>query len=131
MGKLKLLGVSLLMAGAAILGDSCHINDKFVNPIKYRNAKIEPTTYQQPFKLQKKYTLNEKGMLEVHIGHGEKWHKVSNELRANERSLEQMLKDQGNEIAKSIKEKYEQKQPVIKEYMNKIIETYKEIFKGE
>lgn len=129
MKKLKMLGIALLMSGAAALGDSCNVNDKFVNPIRYRNAKVDPTSYQKPFRLQKKYMLNDKGMLEVYVGHSESWHKISNELRVNERSIEQMLKDHGNEVAKKIKEKYQQNEPVIKEYMNKAVELYKEIFK--
>lgn len=131
MRKLKVFGIALLMAGAAILGDSCHVNDRFVNPIRYRNVKADPTTYQKPFKLQKKYVQNEKGMLEVYIGDGERWHKISNELRVNERSIDQMLKEHGNELARKIKERYKQNEPVIKEYMNKAVELYREIFKVE
>ncbi|MEM4245132.1 MAG: hypothetical protein QXR60_02935 [Candidatus Nanoarchaeia archaeon] len=128
MGKLKLLGIGIILAGAAIIGDSCNVNDKFVNPIRYRNVKVEPTSYQKPFKLQKKYIQNEKGMLEVYIGHGEVWHKVNNELRVNERSIESMLKDHGSEVAKKIRKKYEENEPIIKDYLNKAIETYKNIF---
>jgi len=131
MGKIKTLGIALLLAGAAVAGDSCNVNDKFINPIRYRNVKVDPKSYQKPFKLQKKYTQNEQGMLELQIGHDEKWYFVNKELRVNERSLEQMMKDQGNEFAKAIKEKYEQKQPIIREYINKIIQIYKEIFGEE
>ncbi len=131
MRVVKKLGLICVLAGAAFLGDSCNVNDKIVNPVRYRNVKVDPKSYQNPFKMQKKYVLNENGMLELHLGHNSTWYKVGKELRVNERSLEQMLKDQGEEIAKAIKEKYEQKQPVIKDYMNKIIETYKEIFGSE
>lgn len=131
MNKLKAFGIGLMLTGAAMIGDCCNVNDHFVNPIRYRNVRIEPTSYQKPFKIQKKYVINETGMLELHIGHDQKWYKTGKELRVNERSLEQMLKDQGNELARNIKEKYEKKQPIIKEYLNKIIEMYKEIFRVE
>lgn len=131
MRKLKTFGIVLLLAGAAVAGDSCNVNDRLINPIRYRNVKVDPKTYQKPFRLQKKYIQNEQGMLEVHIGHNEKWYVVSKDLRVNERGLEQMMKDQGNEFARAIKEKYEQKQPIIREYINKIIQTYKEIFGEE
>lgn len=131
MRKIKIFGIGCLMIGASILGDSCNVNDRFINPIRYRNVRVEPTSYQKPFKLQKKYIQNEKGMLEVYIGYDNKWHKVGRELRVNERSLQEMLKDQGDEVAKIIKEKYEQNQPIIKGYMNKITELYKDIFKVE
>ncbi len=131
MGKIKLFGIGMLIVGAAILGDSCNVNDKFVNPIRYRNVKLDPTSYPKPFKLQKKYVQNDKGMLEVYIGHGETWHKVSNELRVNERSIESMLKDHGSDLAKRIRKKYEENEPVIKEYLNKAIEVYKSIFTNQ
>ncbi len=131
MRRLKIFGVACLIAGAAMLGDSCNVNDKFINPIRYRNVKVDPKNYQKPFKLQKRYVQNERGMLEVHLGHDEKWYKVSNELRVNERSLDQMLKDHGNEVTKMMKQKYEQNEPIIKGYLNKIIEIYKDIFRVE
>jgi len=131
MRKLKIFGIACVMIGTAILGDSCNVNDRFVNPIVYRNTSIEPTSYQKPFKIQKRYTKNEKGMLEVQIGYKENWHKISREMRVNERGLDQMLKDQGEEIAKTMKEKYRQNEPIIKGYVNKVIELYKDIFRME
>lgn len=131
MGKIKSLGIVCLMGLAASLGDCYNVNDRVVNPVRYRNIKIAPETYQKMFKLQKKYVINENRMLEVHIGHKEEWHKVSKELRVNERSMKQMLKDKGDELAKNLKEKYEQSEPIIREYVNKIMEIYKDILKVE
>lgn len=131
MSKLKVFGIGCLIGGAAILGDSCNVNDRFINPIVYRNFKVDQKSYQKPFKLQKKYSVNENGMLEVYIGNNEQWYKVGRELRVNERSLDQMLKEQGSEVARILKEKYEQNEPIIKGYLNKIIEVYKNIFKVE
>ncbi len=131
MGKLKAFKWIFVLTGAAIVGDFYNINDRFINPIVYRNVKVDKQCYQKPFKLQKKYIRNEDGMLEVHFGHDERWYKVTNELRVNERSLDQIVKGQGNEIARKLKEKYEQKEPVIKEHINRIIEIYKELFKRE
>ncbi len=131
MGKMKAAKWIFILTGAAILGDLYNINDRLVNPIAYRNVKTDQQCYQEPFKLQKKYVKNEKGMLEVHFGHDEKWYKVTNELRVNERSLDQMVKGQGNEIARKLKEKYDQKEPLIKEHVNRIIELYKGLFKRE
>jgi hypothetical protein len=130
MRKLKAIGLAIMLTGTAMLGDSSNINDKITNPIRYRNVKVDPKTYQQPFKLRKKYVVNEKGMMELQIGHNEKWYLVEKELRVNERTLEQMMKEKGDEFARGIREKYEQKQPIIKEYLNKITEMYKEIFQG-
>lgn len=131
MRKMKVFGMSCLLMGAALLGDSCNVNDRLVNPVIYRNTRIDPTCYQKPFKLQKRYEKNENGMLEVKIGHGDSWHKISKDMRVNERGLDQMLKEQGGEIARALKEKYRQNEPIIKSYIEKVIELYKDIFRVE
>jgi hypothetical protein len=131
MKALKSFAVACLIAGVAVLGDYYRISDRILNPIKYRKVKVAPGFYQKPFDLEKRYILNDKGLLEVYFGHNDKWHKVTPDLRINERSLEQMLKDHGEELAKNVKDKYQQKKSIIQEYMDKIVELYREIFTPE
>lgn len=105
--KFKILLVSTAILASAYLGDHYNVKDRFVEPISYRNVKIDSKTYQKPFQLQKKYQVNEKGKLEVYIGCDKEWHKVSEELRVNERSLSEKLKDETKEIVPYIKKKVE------------------------
>ncbi|MDP2906639.1 MAG: hypothetical protein Q8O03_01750 [Nanoarchaeota archaeon] len=105
MKKLKILLVSTALLTSAYLGDCYNVKDRFVEPIMYRNVKVDSKTYQKPFQLQKKYQVNEKGKLEVYIGCDKEWHKVSEELRVNERSLGEKLKDETKEIVPYIKKK--------------------------
>lgn len=53
------------------------------------------------------FVCNEKGCLEVYIGNKGKWYKVSNELRVNERSFNEMLREESKEIESYIKDKVE------------------------
>lgn len=105
MKKLKILLVSSAVLASAYLGDCYNVKDRFVEPVKYRNVKVDPKTYQKPFQLQKKYQINEKGKLEVYIGYNKEWHKVSEEMRVNERSLSEKLKYETKEIIPYVKDK--------------------------
>lgn len=103
--KIKTILVSAAILASAYLGDYYNVKDRFVEPIRYRNVKIDSETYQKPFQLQKKYKVNEKGNLEVYVGEGEKWYKVDKDLRVNERSLGEKLKYETKEIIPYIKNK--------------------------
>jgi hypothetical protein len=103
--KFKILLVSTAVLASAYLGDHYNVKDRFVEPIRYRNVKVDSKTYQKPFQLQKKYQVNEKGKLEVYIGCDKEWHKVSEELRVNERSLGERMKYETKEIVPYIKNK--------------------------
>jgi hypothetical protein len=105
MKKIKILLVSTAVLASMYLGDHYNVKDRFVEPIRYRNVKVDSKTYQKPFQLQKKYQVNEKGKLEVYIGYDKEWHKVSEELRVNERSLGEKLKDETKEVIPYIKKK--------------------------
>ncbi len=108
MKKLKILLVSTAVLASAYLGDHYNVKDRFVEPIRYRNAKIDLESYQKPFQLQKKYEINKKGSLEVYIGNDKEWHKVSKELRVNERSLGEKLKDETKEVIPYVKKKIDE-----------------------
>lgn len=103
--KLKILLVSTAILTSAYLGDCYNVKDRFVEPIKYRNVRVDPKSYQKPFELEKKYQLNEKGNLEVYIGCDKEWHKVSEELRVNERNLGEMVRKETKDIVPYIRNK--------------------------
>ncbi len=105
--KFKILLVSTAVLASAYLGDHYNVKDMFVEPIRYRNVKVDSKTYPKPFQLQKKYQVNEKGKLEVYIGCDKEWHKVSEELRVNERSLGERLKYETKEVFPYFKKKVE------------------------
>lgn len=105
MKKLKILLVSTAVLASAYLGDNYNVKDRFVEPVRYRNTKVDSKTYQKPFQLQKKYKINEKGKLEVYIGCDKEWNKVSEEMRVNERSLGEMVKKETQDIVPYIKNK--------------------------
>ena len=104
------MGYKILLVGAAILasaviGDYCNVKDRFIEPVRYRNVKIDPKGYQKPFQLQKKYQVNEKGSLEVYIGNDGSWYKVDKNLRVNKKGLNELLKEEGRDIKSYFKEK--------------------------
>lgn len=105
MKKFKTLLISTTILASAYLGDCYNVKDRFVEPIKYRNVKIDPKTYQKPFQLEKKYQVNEKGNLEVYIGYDKEWHKVSEEMRVNERSFGEKIKEETKDIVPYVKSK--------------------------
>lgn len=106
--KIKTILVSAAILTSAYLGDYYNVKDRFVEPIRYRNVRIDSKTYQKPFQLQKKYQVNEKGSLEVYIGCDKEWHKVSEEMRVNERSLSEKIKDETKEIIPYVKKKVDE-----------------------
>lgn len=93
--KALLIGASII--GASILGDYCNIKDRIIEPLRYKKVQIDSKSYPKPFALEKRYKINDKGKLEVYIGYGNKWYKVNQDLRVNERSLKDMLEDEGKE----------------------------------
>lgn len=105
--KLKILLISTAFLAGAYLGDHYNVKDRLIEPVKYRNVKVDPKTCQQPFNLQKKYQLNKEGNLEVYIGYSDKWYKVDQDLRVNERNLGEKLKEETKEIVPYIKKKFE------------------------
>jgi len=105
MKKFKTLLISTAIMASAYLGDCYNVKDRFVEPIRYRNVRIDSKTYQKPFQLEKKYQINEKGELEVYLGEGDKWYKVSKDLRVNERGLYEKLKDDTKEVVPYFKKK--------------------------
>lgn len=68
---------------AAYYGDKLDVNDRIINPVAYRNVLADKESYPRPFKLRKRYVINEKGMLETYIGEGNRWHKVGKDLTVN------------------------------------------------
>ena len=105
--KLKVLFIGSAIIASAVIGDYCDVKDRFIEPVRYRNTKIDSETYQKPFQLKKKYQLNEKGELEVYIGNDGEWYKVDRELRVNERELDEMIQDETDKIVPYIKDKFD------------------------
>lgn len=103
--KCKTLLIGSAFLASAIIGDHYNVKDRFIEPIKYRNTKIAPESYQNPFDLQKKYQINENNELEVYIGNDGKWYKVDKDLRVNERSIYEMLKYESKDVKPYIKKK--------------------------
>ncbi len=120
MKKLKILLVSTAILASAYLGDHYNVKDRFIEPIKYRNARMDPNSYQKPFQLKKRYQINKEGKLETYIGHDDKWYKVDKDLRVNERSLSEILKDETKEIV-----------PYVKKKVDELFEWYKRNFENE
>lgn len=101
----KTLLVASAILASAVLGDYCNVKDRFIEPVRYRNVKVDADCYQKPFKLQKKYQINEGGDLEVYIGNDNTWYKVSKDLRVNEKSLNELWEEKSEEIKSYIKDK--------------------------
>lgn len=108
MKKIKILLISTAILASAYLGDHYNVKDRFVEPVRYMNVKVDPETYQKPFSLQKKYQINKKGNLEVYLGNDKEWHKVNKELRVNERNLYEKLKDDTKEVIPYVKGKIDE-----------------------
>ncbi|MDP2909030.1 MAG: hypothetical protein Q8N77_04470 [Nanoarchaeota archaeon] len=106
--KLKALLIGTALLASAYLGDYYNVNDRFVEPLRYRNVKFDPKCYQDPFRIQKKYKINEEGSLEVYVGHDNRWHIVSKELRVNERKLSEMVKDETKGIVPYVRKKIDE-----------------------
>lgn len=105
--KVKALIIGTALLASTVFGDYYNVLDRFVRPARYWSVRVDPKCYQRPFQLQKRYKVNEKGDLEVYIGEGDRWHKVSKDLRVNERSLGEKLKDETKEVFPYFKKKVE------------------------
>lgn len=119
-----MMGYKTLLIGAAIfasaiLGDYCNIKDRFIEPIRYKNVKIDSESYQKPFQLRKKYYVNEKGRLEVYTGYDGEWYKVDKDLRVNERGICEMLKEESKEV-----------KPYVRKKVDDLIDWYERSFKN-
>lgn len=99
----------ILIGGAIIstmmLGDYINILDRTIYPLKY-NQKIDNNSYQRPFKLRKKYVINNNDCLEIHIGHNNKWAKVKKDLITKDRDLDEILAEKGRKIKEEFLEWY-------------------------
>lgn len=104
---LKTLIVGAAILASAVLGDYCNVKDNFIEPIRYKNVKVDSSCYQKPFQLQKRYHVNKQGFLEVYIGHNNTWYKVSKDLRVNEKNLCDMLKEESREIKDYVGDKFD------------------------
>lgn len=78
-------------------GDYINILDKTIYPLKYSH-KIDKDSYQRPFKLRKRYVINENNNLEVHIGNNEKWAKVRKSLTTSDKNLDEVLSEKGQKL---------------------------------
>jgi len=116
--KCKTLLICAAILASAVLGDYYNIKDRLIEPLKYRNVKVDPGCYQNPFQLEKKYYINEEGNLEVYIGNKDEWYKVDQDLRVNERSLTEMVKEEGSKIRPYIKKKIEDLKEWYENYKN-------------
>lgn len=103
--KCKILLTGAVILVSAVLGDYCDVKDNFIDPVRYRNIKIDQDCYQKPFQLRKKYKINKKGNLELYIGSNDEWYKVEKGLRVNERSIGELLKEGSEEVKEYIKKK--------------------------
>ncbi len=116
MKKIKAVAYCVSLAVAALAGDHYDVLDRFVNPIRYKDVLLAGGFYRQPFMLKKKYEVNEAGFLEVYIGNGD-YYAISDELRVNERKLDEHIKDEAKGFIKRGKEKLES-------IMNSVNEVY-------
>ena len=105
--KFKHLLIGLTVFASAVLGDHYNVKDCIIEPLRYRNTKIDPASYQNPFQLKKKYWINKENNLEVYIGNDDKWYKVEKGLRVNERDISQILGNETKKIKPYLKEKIE------------------------
>lgn len=105
--KYRYFLVGSAIFASAVLGDYCNVKDRFIEPMKYRNIKVDSEGYQKPFQLGKKYRINEKGYLEVYIGNSNTWYKVDKELRANERSFSEQLNEESKKVKSYLKGKFD------------------------
>ncbi len=73
MGTLKLFFIAGGLVATLVAGDHYNVLDKFFYPYHYREKKVEEGFYPEPFVLEKRYLVNEKGNLEVYIGKENEW----------------------------------------------------------
>ena len=111
---------AIALSSAAALGDTIDINDRIYYPIRYRNTPIGNNNYGSPFSIRKRYIVTE-GFLEVQIGDEEtnEYYPVMDELRVNERELQEQLIDTGSNIIDSLSKR-----------ANRYIDRVKNIFEG-
>jgi len=102
----KVLSFFVACSIAMGLGDKFDVLDKMYYPVKYRKIKVDKDCYQEPFKIKKKYLVNKDGFLEVYIGDGKNFYKVKKGFRVNERSFEEILKEEIKKIVKKGKSWY-------------------------
>jgi len=115
--KLKNIIVGTAILASAVIGDYYNVKDHVIEPLRYWNVKIDSKTYQKPFRLEKKYIINQEGNLEVYLGHDHEWYKIEEDMRINKRTLTDLLKEESDDFieylknkAEEIKEWYEKKQ---------------------
>lgn len=105
---------------SAVVGDYTNIMDNTVNPAIYRGPK---SGCKEPFKLQKKYVVNEEGFIEVYIGYDGNYYKVEDGIRVNERSFEEMLKEEIDQVYEGSKKWYKSAGEVVKSFADWYAET--------
>jgi len=105
--KIKHLVVGTAIIVSAFAGDYFDLNDRIVNPIRYRDVEIDEKSCKKPFQLKKRYIINKDNKLETYIGYDEKWYKVEKGIRVNERTLAEMLKEECEKIRPYIDMKIE------------------------
>ncbi len=89
----KAILASAALSAAAVVGDYSDVIDRVINPVRYNGVAVEENFYMHPFSLHKEYRINKAGNLEVYFGDG-KVYPVGKELRVNERSLVDHVKDE-------------------------------------
>lgn len=104
--KPVLIGVAIL--ASVVLGSYLNLKDRIIEPVRYRNIKVDSQVYQKPFKLKKKYMVNKNGDLEVYLGNKDEWYKVGKGLRVNEKNLSEILKEDIGKIKPYIREKIDE-----------------------
>lgn len=68
MKVLKTTAFSMCLLASAYLGDVYNFNDRFVNPVVYRDVESAEFYAEEPFKLEKKVIMNDEGKLETYFG---------------------------------------------------------------
>lgn len=65
---IKTTAFSLCLLASAYLGDVYNVTDRFVNPVVYHDVETAEYFTDEPFKLEKRFIINDEGKLETYLG---------------------------------------------------------------
>ncbi len=123
--SIKIVSLAASLSASALLGDCYDINDRFVNPIYYRETLIAGGFYNRPFDLRKEYRINDEGFLEVYFGDG-KMYPVKEGMRINERSLSEHVRDEAKTLLKEGSKKVRGLFDTVREFSHDVYEGIKD-----
>ena len=101
----KIILATAAIATIASCGDYVNILDKTYYPLAYSEP-VDKESYQKPFRLRKRYIVNNKDLLEVQIGRENEWITVKPDLSTKVMGVDEIIILKGKRIKDSLMEWY-------------------------